>query len=241
MPASGKSPDGRQARWDKHNQVRRQLILDAAIAVVEAGEPGAEFHVLQIAEQAGLSRTVVYRHFSDRSDLDRAIQTEVLEGLTAHLLPGLTLDGTVHEIIGRIVSTYVDWATDHPALHRLAEQAQAQAGSAGPLEHGINRIATVVADVLQTAIALLGVELDEDDAAALDPLAHGLVGAVFGAVRRWVGQTPRHPSSAHISALLSRSVWHLVDGHAQRLGLHLDPDVPVEQLLALPDPEAASG
>ena len=80
MPASGKSPDGRQARWDKHNQERRQVILDAAIAVVEAGEPGAEFHVQQIADRAGLSRTVVYRHFADRADLDQAIQAEMSRG-----------------------------------------------------------------------------------------------------------------------------------------------------------------
>lgn len=239
MSASGKGPDGRQARWDKHNQARRQVILDAALAVVEAGEPGAEFHVQQIADQAGLSRTVVYRHFADRSDLDRALQTEVLEGLTAHLLPGLTLDGTVHEIIGRIVSTYVDWAVEHPALHRLAEQAQA--GTAGPLEDGINRIATVLVDLLQTAIPLLGVELDDDEAASIDPLAYALVGAVFGAVRRWVGLVPRRPAADTLSALLSRSVWHIIDGHARRLGLELDPDVPVEQLLGAPVDGAALG
>lgn len=239
MPASGKGPDGRQARWDKHNQARRQVILDAALAVVEAGEPGAEFHVQQIADRAGLSRTVVYRHFADRSDLERALQTEVLEGLTAHLLPGLTLDGTVREIIGRIVSSYVDWAVAHPALHRLAEQAQA--GTAGPLEEGINRIATVLVDLLETAIPLLGVELDEEEAAAIDPLAYGLVGAVFGAVRRWVGRTPRSPSAAALSTLLTHSVWHLIDGHARQLGLVLDPDVPVEELLARPAPEAVGG
>ena len=81
MPTSPPRPDGRQARWDRHNQERRQRILDAAIAVVESGEPGAEVHVQQIAEQAGLSRTVVYRHFADRSDLDRAVQTAIVDDL----------------------------------------------------------------------------------------------------------------------------------------------------------------
>ena len=231
MPGSGKGPDGRQARWDKHNQARRQVILDAAVAVVEAGEPGTEFHVQQIADRAGVGRTVVYRHFADRADLDQALQAEVLEKLTAHLLPEVTLDGTVHEIIGRIISTYVDWAVEHPALHRFAEQAQA--GAAGPLEDGLNRIATVLVEVLQTAIALLGVEMDDDDAAAIDPLAYALVGAVFGAVRRWAGQSPRQLSAAHLSAMLSSSVWHIIDGQARRLGVELDPDVPVEQLLGL--------
>ena len=114
MTASVKSPDGRQARWDKHNQERRQVILDAAIAVIETAEPGAEFHVHQIAEQAGLNRSVVYRHFADRADLDHAILVEIVEGVMDRLLPALTLDGTVREIIHRIVFAYVDWAAAHP-------------------------------------------------------------------------------------------------------------------------------
>src|SRR5918994_2066962 len=123
MSTSGKSPDGRQARWDKHNQERRQVILDAAVAVVEAGEPGAEFHVQQIAERAGINRSVVYRHFTDRADLDHAILVEIVEGVMEQLLPALTLDGTVRDIIDRIVVAYVDWAASHPALHRLVDHA----------------------------------------------------------------------------------------------------------------------
>lgn len=158
MPASGqRSPDGRQARWDRHNQQRRKQILDAAIAVVEGGDPGADFHVQQIAERAGLGRTVVYRHFLDRADLDRAIQAQILEDLTGLLLPAVTLDGTLSEIIERIISTYVGWVVAHPALHRFAEQE-----TSGPLAHGIHQIAGVVVEVLETAIEMLGLEIDPD-------------------------------------------------------------------------------
>src|ERR1041384_8250665 len=96
-------PDGRQLRWDKHNQARRQTILDAAVAVLEETEPGEDIHVQQIAQRAGLSRTVVYRHFTDRADLDQAVQTDILEMLAGDLLPEVTLDGTIEEIIQRIV------------------------------------------------------------------------------------------------------------------------------------------
>lgn len=235
MPASGqRSPDGRQARWDRHNQQRRKQILDAAIAVVEGGDPGADFHVQQIAERAGLGRTVVYRHFLDRADLDRAIQAQILEDLTGLLLPAVTLDGTLSEIIERIISTYVGWVVAHPALHRFAEQE-----TSGPLAHGIHQIAGVVVEVLETAIEMLGVELDADDRAAVDPLSYGLVGAVLAAVRRWVSREEQLPSARQLSALLSDSVWHILDGHARRLGLEIDPDLPIELLLGIPDPEAA--
>ena len=69
--------DGRQLRWDSHNQARRQHILDAAIDVLADSEPGAEVHVQQIADRAGLSRTVVYRHFADRADLDKIPATSL--------------------------------------------------------------------------------------------------------------------------------------------------------------------
>jgi AcrR family transcriptional regulator len=222
--------DGRQARWDKHNEERRALILDAAIAVIAAGEPGAEFHVQQIAAGAGLNRTVVYRHFEDRADLDRAIRARVLDDLTAVLIPEVSLDGTVNQIIRRIIASYVDWVVEHPAAHAFASQ-----DLSGPLEQGTDQIAGAVTEIIQLAIELLGAVLDDDERALVDPLAHGLVGAVFGAVRRWVSRKPRAPEAKALVDLLSQSVWNLLDGHARRLHLSIDPDVPLMDLLPAAD------
>lgn len=234
MATSGQArPDGRQVRWDRHNQERRQQILDAAIAVVEAGEPGAEVHVHQIAQQAGLSRTVVYRHFADRADLDRAVQTKILDGLWAELLPALSLDGTIPEIIERIVSTYVGWAIAHPALHRLAEQDSSADGN-GPLQQGIERIAARVVELITTAVEILGLEMSEDERAGIDPLTFGIVGSVFGAVRRWVSLPARVPPAPALVLLVSDTVWHIINGHAGGLGLQLDPEQRVEELLGQP-------
>ncbi|MCY7394886.1 MAG: TetR/AcrR family transcriptional regulator [Nocardioides sp.] len=233
MPASGqKSPDGRQARWHQHNETRRQEIIDAAIDEIEAVEPGAEVHVQQIADRAGLSRTVVYRHFHDRADLDRAVQVAVLEGLWAALLPGVALDGTVPQIIERIVSTYVGWAVAHPALHRFAEQDTSLDG-VGPLQQGIERLADRVSQLIVVSVDLLELQASDDERAAIDPLVFGLVGAVFGAVRRWMSKTDRTPPADVLVELVTRSVWHILHGHALSLGVMLDPDVPVEDLLQL--------
>lgn len=223
-------PDGRQARWDAHNQERRRRILDAAIAVVEAHEPGAEVHVQQIAARAGLSRTVVYRHFSDRADLDRAVQETVLEGLWAELLPSITLDGTIPQIIERVVATYVGWTVAHPALHRMAEQDAVGSGP-GPLEQGLARIAEQVVALITTAVGILDLELDDDQQAALDPLVFGLVGAVFSAVRRWIARPVREPAAPKLVELVTRSVWFTVQGHARGLGIELRARQPVEELL----------
>lgn len=224
--------DGRQARWDQHKSERRRQILDAAVAVVEREPPGAEIHVRQIAAEAGIGRPVVYRHFADRADLDRAVQAHVLDMLRARLVPQVTLTGTIDEIIVRIVSAYVDWSVEHPALHRLAEQESAGGDLPTELEVAIKEIVDQVAGLITLGASMLGVELSEEDSAALDPLVFGLVGMVFGSVRRWLWRPDREPSPEAFSRMLASTIWHAIDGHARERGVVLDRHTPVDELIA---------
>jgi AcrR family transcriptional regulator len=229
--ATKQPADGRQLRWNRHNEERREQILDAALDSLEDAGPGVDVHVQDIAERAGLSRTVVYRHFDDRADLDRAVRAEILDRLWAALIPEVTLDGTIPEIAERIVSTYVGWTVAHPALHRFAESDSSQ-GEEDPLQEGLARIAGQVADLITTAIDLLGLEPSEDERAAVDPLVFGLVGAVFAAVRRWMARPERTPPAPVFVSMVTESAWHLLEGFGRRLGIELDPDQRVEDLLA---------
>lgn len=226
--------DGRQVRWDQHKEERRQQIIDAAIAAVEESGPGAEVHVQQIAERAGLSRTVVYRHFEDRADLDRAVQTKILDGLWAELMPKITLDGTVPEIVERAVGTYVQWAVAHPALHQLADHDVARGGrpesGSGPLEEGLERLAGQIAQVVHLGAVALGGTLSDEDRASLDPLAYGMVGAVFSSVRRWLTHPDPSLTPEAVITLISQTLWFGIDGHARRFGVEIDPDRTVEDI-----------
>ena len=222
--------DGRQLRWDSHNQARRQHILDAAIEVLVDAEPGAEVHVQQIADRAGLSRTVVYRHFSDRADLDAAVQDRALELLRAELVPALSFEGTPVDIIRRVVSAYVGWASEHPSLHEFA-QHDAPGSGIGQMERAIQQIAGQIEDLINVGVEVLHVSLDEDEVAALDPLVFGLVGAVFTSTRRWLSRPERKPGRETFVELVTEAVWLQIAGMAKGRGVELDPDVPVEQLL----------
>ena len=224
------SVDGRQARWERHNQERRRAILTAAIEVIEAAPPGHEVNVGAIAERAGVGRTVIYRHFTDRSELDREIRVAILDEVWARLLPVLTLEGSILQIIERVVSEYVGWAAEHPALHRLAGTAETDGEN--PLDEGLSMIAGRVAELIETAADLLRLDITDEQRAALDPLAHGLVGAVFGAVRRWLSRPVREPSAEVLVQLTTASVWYLLSGHARALGVELRAGQPIEELLA---------
>ena len=222
--------DGRQARWDGHNQARRQHILDAAVSVLAASEQGAEVHVQQIADQAGLSRTVVYRHFTDRADLDAAVQGRILELLRAELVPALSFEGTPVAIIRRIVSAYVGWAAQHPSLHAFA-QADPPGPGPGQVDQAVQQIAGQIEDLIRVGVQLLGLALDEDEVAALDPLVFGLVGGVFASTRRWLSRPERIPARETFVSLLTQATWLQIAGMALERGVQLDPEVPVESLL----------
>jgi AcrR family transcriptional regulator len=227
---SGKT-DGRHSRWDRHNEERRVAILDAAIEAIEAAPEGAEVPVADIAARAGLSRTVLYRHFEDRADLDLAIRGRIFEHLQEVLLPRVTLAGTPTEIIVRIVGAYVDWATAHPSLHRVVHR-QPLGLPGSPTDEAIGRLARQIRDIIALATTVLALDADEDVQAALDPLVFGFIGMVMAAVHRWLARPEPVPEADAFTALLSEAIWMQIHGMAAARGLELSPDVPVEQLLA---------
>ena len=227
---SGKT-DGRHSRWDRHNEERRLAILDAAIAAIEAAPAGPEVPVADIATRAGLSRTVLYRHFEDRADLDLAIRARVFEHVRAVLSPQVTLAGTPTQIIERIVGAYVEWASAHPRLHRVVHQ-QPLGLPGSPTDQAIGQLAREIRDIIALATTVLGFEAEEDLQAALDPLVFGFIGLVMAAVHRWLARPEPTPDAAALTALLSEAIWQQIHGMAARRGLELSAEVPVEQLLA---------
>lgn len=221
--------DGRAVRWKRHNDDRRRRIVAAAIELIE--EEGPQVSLQAIGERARLSRSVVYRHFADRHELDAAVQAHILENLWAELLPSVELRGTVRDTIRGAIGVYVGWAVAHPRLHQLADYDTADDGQ-GPLQQGIDMIAARISEVVVTAFEFAGADISEADKAASDPLIYGLVGMVFGTVRRWVHLGEKVPDAAHLVTLLTDSTWALIDLRARAYGLALDPDQPIEQLMA---------
>lgn len=221
--------DGRRRRWQEHNQARRQVIIDAAIAVLERQAPGEEVQVQAVAEKAGMSRTVIYRHFADKSDLDRAVQRQICEDVGAELLPALSYDGTPVEIITRIVGSFIRWAEAHPALHWFAERDLSGWGPS-PLNQAVEQVAEGIEGIMTIVVAAVGGELSDDDRAALDPWVFGMIGAVFASVRRWLERPVREPDIDTCIGILSESIWLQINGMALSRGLNL-PDLPVSDLL----------
>lgn len=223
--------DGRGERWAAHRETRRAQILDAALSVIESAGEGEEIHVRQIAQEAGLGRAVIYRHFADRADLDREIQRHILDQLVARLAPEFNLSGSIAEIIDRIVRAYVTWADQHPALHRIGAAESQDSERLANVMEATGQIGGLITMLVTSGANLLEVDLSEQDLQLLDPLVFGIVGQAVGTVRFWLAAEQRQPSVDVLAQHLARSVWFQIAGHARDRGVTLDPDMALEELV----------
>lgn len=222
--------DGRKRRWQQHNADRRQAVIEAALTVLERDlAPGAELSVQQIADEASVHRTVLYRYFEDRTDLDVAIQQEICSRAGELLLAAVTLEGTPREIVHRIIAAYVGWGAEHVAWMRFAERDIAGATSK-PLDDAIGQIAEQIELVIGGVLALLDARVDDDDRNALTPYVFLLVGGVIAAVRSWSSREELLPPAPQFIRLLADVTWLQIEGLAASRRIEV-PDLPVEQLL----------
>lgn len=222
-------PDGRQLRWAGHNEERRLHVLEAAVALLEEQPLGTELRVQQIAERAGLVRTVVYRLFSNRVDLNRAVQLHIVSMIREVLDENMVLTGSIEQIIRSIVGGYVEWVAEHPHLHEMAQRALGD-GEPGELDRAVDRLGADISALFQAGASMLGHDLDDDQLTTLDLLVVGLLGQVRGSVNQWVRRPERVVSPRGLTHMLSRWIWYQLDGQAREIGLVLDPTAPVDML-----------
>lgn len=230
VPPAASSPhrfrDGRNARWDEHREQRRRLILDAATAVVSEAPPGAELRLQDVAERAGLVRTVVQRHFGGRLQLTRAVQADVLEQAFALITKPVDLSQTLYAVAHSLIGETVRWVVGNASLHALVER---ELGDGRQSE--LNRATTVYADFLVQIVAGVaagrGVELDEVQLASTRLLFVGIAGHVRATVAYYAAE-PSHALDADaLEGLLTDAIVGMVTGHAAGLGLQLDPEQPL--------------
>lgn len=226
-------PPRRAARWDEHNANRKELIVDAAIEAIQAAPEGAEPKVQEIADRAGLVRTVVYRHFNGREELNRTVQRRLVEQMYDAITAGLSLEGTIPEIIKRTTAAYVNWVADNPKLY-LAATRDLGDGKPSEAAQGIDQLASRVMSVISFAAGIISSDV-VIDAKLLEPMVYGVIAQARGMVEHWT-RTPAGSLSQDIVILtLSRSIWFQIQGFAGDLGIPLTPDIELRDLFGPPD------
>ncbi|MFC6010738.1 TetR/AcrR family transcriptional regulator [Nocardia lasii] len=221
--------DGRASRWDRHRADRRELILAAALRAVQA--QGASVGVQEIADLAGVPRSVLYRLFKDRQDLDEQLRTRIVEDLMAVLAPTLNPEGTVVEAIARSIDTYVGWIAANPRLHYFLG-----AGSGGSKEHNSPIVSGTKIAIAGTVREVFEAALRSQSApvAIAEPMSFGLVGFVDGSVNRWLSRSMQPMDATELSSYLRVAIWSIIDASLREVGVTLDPETSIADLVAGP-------
>ncbi|WP_086825408.1 TetR/AcrR family transcriptional regulator [Streptomyces sp. NRRL B-24572] len=212
-------PDGRDTRWTGHRAERRDQVLTAALTVI--GREGTAVSVAAIGAEAGMPRSVVYRIFRSREDLDEQIRARITDDLMAALSPALAPRGTIREAIEHAAGTYASWVALHPELHRfLGGGSPAVTGTRTAIALHLARLLDSYAErFLDGEPAPAGFNLN---------LAFGMVGLVDGVVNQWAAHPESRSSLDDLTHFLSDALWGVLASATVRLGITLDPDQPTD-------------
>jgi AcrR family transcriptional regulator len=214
MGATDATPDGRSSRWDEHRLARRAELVEATLRAIRTH--GAGVGMDEVAAAAGTSKTVYYRHFTDRAGL----YTAVAERVDATIIRGLTraadepaAEGArpgARAVVRAVIAAYLHLVEEDPEVYRFIVNAPLL--SPGERPHGdvaagmTDRIAGHVAGLVASGLA--GPPADTGAAA---PRLWGvaLVGMVRATADAWLaaGGAAAGPSSDALADDLTALVW----------------------------------
>src|SRR5437764_12972756 len=183
---------------------RRDVLLDAAAALVAAGDVEA-VSMETVAERAGVSRPLVYKHFANRGELLAALYDREAALLHAELAADVEAAGTVEEMFRALI---------HGALRAQASRGATFAAlrMAGlrtreRREEQRQRDRTTLRFFARQAVREFG--LDQQEARAAVAI---LLGAIDAALAQWRAR----PTREH-AALLEDTYVSLAMGGLERL------------------------
>ena len=173
--------DGRRSRWTEHRRARRAELVAAAVEAVR--QAGPEFAVDDVARSAGVSKTVIYRYFSDKDELIDAVLRQISEAvLLPRLLGQLAVDRPDdRDRLRAVIEAFVSLIEDEPALYRFAYAHVGRAG-ADLVAATEREIAEALGRMMAGRLADAGKPVD-----GAMTWAYGVVGMVQLAAHWWAG------------------------------------------------------
>ncbi|WP_406830744.1 TetR/AcrR family transcriptional regulator [Pedococcus sp. KACC 23699] len=185
--------DGRSTRWDEHRATRRRELVEATLRAIR--EHGAGVGMDDIAAAAGTSKTVFYRHFTDRAGLyaavSESVDARILRDLGAAMgeggvdgSPDLASAGAApRAVIAAAIDSYLALVERDPEVYRFVVNAPLLDTHSGgdPALAVTSHIADQMSALLRAALASAG-----RDPSAATVWGAGVVGMVRAAADHWL-------------------------------------------------------
>jgi AcrR family transcriptional regulator len=175
-------------------------LIEAAVEAIR--EHGAGVSVAAIAAAAGVTKPVLYRHFADRADLQRAVSERGAQMLLHRLVPELINQREPAERIHAIVEAFLAGAEDEPELWRFVVHNPGgdRDASADVVAHNMALVAGLITTALVDALRQRGRAVEGAEA-----WAYGLAGMVYTAGDWWLQQ--RTMSRGALTSYLTSLIW----------------------------------
>jgi AcrR family transcriptional regulator len=220
-PAAGgdAAGDGRRSRWSGHRQQRRGEFVQSALRVL--ARFGPDLPIDAVAAEAGVSKPVLYRYFTDKAALVEALGEAGSEALLARMLPAMQSDRPPLERVRDTVSAYFALIDEQPNLYWLL----ARWPSTGSLQRDKDVIATALTAILGDYLRVFGL-----DSGGAEPWAYGLTGLVQSTGEWWLSR--RSMSRVHVVEYVTELIWAALSGVLRDAGVELDPARPLPPIRA---------
>jgi AcrR family transcriptional regulator len=192
-------PDRRASRWDAHRRTRRAELTDAAIAAIRTH--GAGVGMDDVAAAAGTSKTAVYRHFADRTQLYVAVCERVAQVLLAQVRTAMDGATGPRAKAAAAIAAYLRLIEHDPEVYRFVVHRPLVDRELGgdPVADLVSMVGDQVADVIADQLRVAGA-----DPAPAVPWGHGVVGMVRSAADNWLARPAgmsRDELADHLTAL----------------------------------------
>ena len=218
VPAVGATettPDGRSSRWDEHRVARREELVEATLRAIRSH--GAGVGMDDVAATARTSKTVFYRHFTDRAGL----YTAVAERVDATIIRDLSRAAAEaaptdrRAVVRAVIAAYLMLVDEDPEVYRFIVHAPLVPPGERPegdVAAGMtDRIAAHVADLVAGGLGGAGREEAGTASVAGSSRLWGvaLVGMVRATADAWLsaGGAATGPSSEQLADALTALVW----------------------------------
>jgi AcrR family transcriptional regulator len=188
----------------ERREARRRELVDAATAVIRRDGPGASMDAM--AREAGVTKPILYRHFTDRAGLMQALTDRFAEDLGAELRVALNKPVAPREVLHGTIDAFVAFIERDPEMYRFVTQ-RALAEVPHDVTGLVRRIGREVAVVLGEGLRTAGV-----DASPAEPWAYGIVGMVHFSGEWWAEH--RSFTRERLVSYLTDLLWSGLSGYA---------------------------
>ncbi|MGH3949025.1 MAG: TetR/AcrR family transcriptional regulator [Pseudonocardiaceae bacterium] len=217
------APDARRDRWKKHRIERRAEFIEAALRALD--KHGLDFGMEHVAAEAGVTKPVLYRHFTDKADLYDALGRHGTKILFNRLMPALNNELAPLPRIRSVIDSFFTTIEEYPNLYRLLVHPAPTSDHATDstiVNEDKEFIATAVTALLGDYMRTFGL-----DSGAAEPWAYGVVGLVQNTGEWWLDR--RSMGKDSIVEYTTQIIWAAIDGIARQGGLVIDPNKPLDE------------